>query len=138
MARILIVDDEPSLLKMLQVNLELEGHETLLAGDGETALKRIAAEAPDLVLLDIMMPVLDGWEVLRRLQLSAGRKQPRVIVMTAKAGGHDVVKGLELGADEYVTKPFDMDDLLALIVVVLSRSDEASAKRRRSMIEERS
>ncbi|MBX7159713.1 MAG: response regulator [Acidimicrobiia bacterium] len=115
--RVLIVDDEPDILLMLRVNLEAEGYSTLLAGDGETALRRIAEERPDLVLLDVMMPVVDGWGVLERLALMDPR--PRVILLTAKASTRDLSKARELGADEYVTKPFDPDALLGTIEKVL-------------------
>lgn len=115
--KILIVDDEPDILLMLRVNLEAEGFVTLLAGDGETALRRIGEERPDVVLLDIMMPVVDGWGVLERLATMDPR--PRVILLTAKSSGHDFNKARELGADEYVTKPFDPDVLLNTIDSVL-------------------
>lgn len=115
--RILIVDDEPDILLMLRVNLEAEGYSTLLAGDGETALRRIAEERPDVVLLDVMMPVVDGWGVLERVALMEPR--PRVILLTAKSSNRDLSKARELGADEYVTKPFDPDVLLCTIESVL-------------------
>jgi DNA-binding response OmpR family regulator len=114
--RVLIVDDEPDILLMLRVNLEAEGYETLLAGDGETALRRIVEEKPDVVLLDVMMPVLDGWGVLERLGPPESR--PRVIVLTAKSSDRDLSRAWELGADEYVTKPFDPDLLLQAIETV--------------------
>lgn len=136
MARILVVDDEPSLLQMLKVNLELEGHEAFLAGDGQTALKRIEAEIPDLVLLDIMMPVFDGWEVLRRIGQMRFRRRPRVVVMTAKAGTRDYVKGLELGAHGYVTKPFDLEDFLETVREVLSLSEDELETRRLKLLEQ--
>lgn len=131
--KILIVDDEPSLLRVLQVNLELEGYQTLLAGDGSTAIHRIKIESPDLVLLDVMMPVMDGWEVLS--SLSSLKRKPRVIVMTAKAGGHDLVKGLQLGADQYLTKPFEMEELLTRVKEVLSMTDEEAKAKRQALIE---
>ncbi len=115
MARILVVDDEPSILQVLKMNLDLEGYTTSLAGDGETALKRIEMEHPDLVVLDIMMPVLDGWEVLRRIREMPLARQPRVVVLTARAGDQHVEKGLDLGADQYLTKPFDIDELLRVV-----------------------
>lgn len=135
-AKVLIVDDEPSLLQVLKMNLDLEGYETLLAGDGETALRRIESESPDLVLLDIMMPVIDGWEVLRRLELLRLGKIPRVIVMTAKAGGHNLVKAFTLGADDYVTKPFEIDELLETVKAVLARTAGEARARRRELLEE--
>lgn len=114
--RVLIVDDEPDILLMLRMNLEAEGYETLLAGDGETALRRIGEERPDVVLLDVMMPVLDGWGVLE--QLSTLTERPRVIVLSAKSSDRDFHRAWELGADEYVTKPFDPDELMEIILRV--------------------
>lgn len=118
MTRVLIVDDEPDVLKMLKMVLELEGYETLLASDGETALRRIEAEEPDLVLLDIMMPVLDGWGVLEKLRGASLRKVPRVIILTAK-GERNMEKAMELGASKYLSKPFETEDLLASVRDVL-------------------
>lgn len=135
MAKVLITDDEPSMLRVLQVNLEIEGYETFLAGDGETALKRIEAESPDLVLLDIMMPVMDGWTVLKNLARMPLKSRPRVIIMTAKSGERDMAHGIELGADDYVVKPFEVDDLLEAVADVLSRTDEEAEARRRAFIE---
>lgn len=132
MAKVLIVDDEPSMLTVLQLNLEMEGHEALLAADGGTAMSRITAEHPDLVLLDVMMPVLDGWQVLERIS-KLDRARPRVIVMTAKSGVSDLVKGIELGADEYVTKPFEIDDLMGVVTAVLGRSDQENESRRQEL-----
>jgi DNA-binding response OmpR family regulator len=133
--RVLIVDDEPALLQMLKVNLELDGLETYLASDGATALKRIAAEEPDVVLLDLMMPVMDGWGVLSELQEMKLRKHPKVIIMTAK-GHRDLEKGLRMGASAYVSKPFDTDDLLRTIREVMSLSQEQLAARKRAQLEE--
>jgi len=118
MPRVLIVDDEPDVLLLLRIELEAEGYETLLAADGETAMRRIAEERPDVVLLDVMMPVVDGWGVLRRL--SDAGSTTRVIVLSAKANDSDVVRALELGAHEYVTKPFDAAALLLTVGHVLS------------------
>jgi DNA-binding response OmpR family regulator len=118
--KVLIVDDEPDILLMLRVNLEAEGYETALAADGETALRRIADERPDLVLLDVMMPVMDGWGVLETL--ARGVYSHRIIVVSAKSSERDTVRALELGASAYVSKPFDPDELIALVGRVLSSS----------------
>lgn len=135
MAKILIADDEPAILEVLRRTLELEGHQPFLASDGGTTLQRIETEEPDLVLLDVMMPVMDGWEVLRRLGEIQAHKPPRVIVMTAKGGERDIAKGLELGASEYVTKPFEIDQLMKLIADVLARSPEEMERRRSALLE---
>lgn len=136
MARVLIADDEPSILEVLKLNLELEGHETYLASDGETALRRIKAEQPEVVLLDVMMPVLDGWEVLRRIPELAMKRKPRVVMVSAKAGARDVAKGVELGACDYVTKPFEIDDILAKIAEIVAATDEEIEQRRQKLLEE--
>lgn len=121
--RVLIVDDEPDVLLTLRMILEAEGFEPALAADGETALRRIDDEHPDVVVLDIMMPVLDGWFVLAEL---AGRpKRPRVVVCSAKSGELDKSRARDLGADEYVTKPFEPDHLVSVIRSVLTRGHHA-------------
>lgn len=136
MAKILVVDDEPAILQMLKMNLEIEGYETILAGDGETAIKRIEFEQPDIVLLDIMMPALDGWQVLQRLQEMSLGKPPKVLVVTAKAGERDISKAFELGAVDYVAKPFDVEDLLERVRKVLARTEIETEERRRQLIRE--
>ncbi len=131
--RVLIVDDEPDILLMLRVNLESEGFDTALAGDGETALRRIEEERPDVVLLDVMMPVMDGWGVLSNLNRMDPR--PRILVLSAKSGDRDMAKAYELGADEYVTKPFDPDGLIASIDTLLQLDPAALEVRRRELYE---
>ena len=116
---IMIVEDEPDVLLVLRISLEAEGFDTTLAADGVTALHRIQIEKPDLVLLDLMLPVMDGWSVLA--ELSTRRDPPPVIVCTAKRGLRDVARAQDLGAAEYVTKPFDVEHLTALIGEVLER-----------------
>ena len=130
-AKILIVDDEPDILLLLRIDFEAEGYETLLAADGDTALRRIAEERPDVVVLDVMMPVIDGWGVLRRL--SETGNSTRVVVLSAKAADHDAARALELGALEYVTKPFDPIALLLTVAHVLASSpaDLEAGRRRR-------
>ena len=118
--RVLIVDDEPDVLLLLRIELEAEGYDTLLAADGETAIRRIIEERPDIVLLDVMMPVVDGWGVLQRL--AEHGSTTRVIVLSAKASDSDVARALELGAHEYVTKPFDAAALLVTVAHVLASS----------------
>ena len=117
--RVLIVDDEPDILLMLRVNFETEGFDTILASDGATALRRIKEDDPDVVLLDIMMPILDGWAVLQ--ECAKLDSSPRIIVLSAKAGNDDVARAHKLGADEYVTKPFDPDQLIQIVNDVLEK-----------------
>src|SRR4051812_27927042 len=133
MPRVLIVDDEPDILLMLRVNLEAEGYETSLAADGETALRRLTEDAPDLMVLDVMMPVMDGWAVLDTLRSNGSA--PPVVVLSAKTSPPDMMRALELGASEYLTKPFDPTTLLETIARVLGQSAEARVAHRREMIE---
>jgi DNA-binding response OmpR family regulator len=116
---VMIVEDEPDVLLVLQISLQATGFDTTLAGDGATALARLQLERPDLVLLDLTLPVMDGWAVLA--ELSTRSDAPPVIVCTAKRSPRDVARAQELGAAEYVTKPFDVDRLAMLIDEVLER-----------------
>jgi two-component system alkaline phosphatase synthesis response regulator PhoP len=119
MPRILIVDDEPEMVRGLQDNLRFEGYQTLTAGNGERALALAVSEAPDLIVLDLMIPGQSGWEVCRALR-QRGLDIP-IIMLTARGEEADQVRGLELGADDYVTKPFSLRELLARIRAVLRR-----------------
>ncbi|MFN8035118.1 MAG: response regulator transcription factor [Acidimicrobiia bacterium] len=122
--KVLIVDDEPDLLLTMRVILEAEGFAPSLAADGETALRRIDEEEPDLVLLDIMMPVLDGWFVLA--ELAGRRSRPKVIVCSAKSSPVDMTRAKDLGADEYVTKPFEPESLIRVIHEILRQRHSPS------------
>ena len=124
-ARVLIVDDEPDILLMLRVNLEADGYQTALAADGETALKRIGEEHFDVVLLDVMMPVMDGWSVLEHLR--DHHNPPAVIVVSAKSANRDVARALDLGASDFVAKPFSPMQLSALVEQLLSMTVEERA-----------
>jgi len=119
MPRILIVDDEPEMVRGLEDNLRFEGYQTLAATNGKEGLALALREAPDLVVLDIMMPELSGWDVLRALR-QRGVDVP-VILLTARGEEVDRVLGLELGADDYVTKPFSLREFLARVRAVLRR-----------------
>lgn len=120
--RILIVDDDPDILQFIRVNMELEGFETSIATGGQEALDSVMAAAPDLVLLDVMMPELDGFSVLRRLRTHPSAANTSVILLTARTMPEDRIRGLELGADDYITKPFDVEELVARVKAVLRRS----------------
>jgi adenylate cyclase len=113
--RILAVDDIPTNLEILKVRLEAHGYEVVTAADGEEALARAREMAPDLVLLDIMMPKLDGISVLKQLKQEAAERFVPVILVTAKADTRDIVNGLEAGGDDYLTKPFEQAALLARV-----------------------
>jgi len=119
MPRILIVDDEPEMVRGLQDNLRFEGYQTLAAIDGREGFQAALREAPDLILLDVMMPHMSGWDVLRGIR-QKGLDVP-VIMLTARGEEVDRVLGLELGADDYVTKPFSLRELLARVRAVLRR-----------------
>lgn len=112
---VLVVDDEPQVVWMLRFSLEAEGYQTLEARDGRAALEEIHHHRPGLVLLDVMMPVMDGWSVLEALQALPEQERPRVVVVSARASLRDRAKAAELGADAFVAKPFNVEDLLDLI-----------------------
>lgn len=119
MAKILVVDDEPSLVATLDYNLRREGYEVVIARDGEAALEQARRTAPDLILLDVMLPKIDGIEVCRTLRRSS---MVPILMLTARDGEVDTVVGLEIGADDYMTKPFSMRELLARVKAQLRRS----------------
>ncbi len=119
MSKILVVDDEPSIVDVLTYNLTKAGHQPLVARDGERALALASAERPDLVILDLMLPGIDGLEVCRTLR--KGGDLP-IIMLTAKDEEIDRVVGLELGADDYVVKPFSVRELMARVKAVLRRA----------------
>lgn len=124
--KILIVDDDENICELLRLYLEKDGFTTLVAHDGGAALHSVQINNPDLVLLDIMMPVLDGWQVCREIRKNSNVP---IIMLTAKGETFDKVLGLELGADDYITKPFDSKEVVARIKAVLRRisdSDKAS------------
>jgi two-component system KDP operon response regulator KdpE len=122
--RILVVDDEPRMIGFIRMNLELEGYQVLEAHTGLEALEMIRTQLPDLVLLDVMMPHLDGFETLRMLREFSSIP---VIMLTAKGEEDDKVYGLELGADDYVTKPFGSRELSSRVRAVLRRAEMPSA-----------
>jgi CheY-like chemotaxis protein len=112
---VLVVDDEPQVVWMLTFSLESEGYITHTARDGASALAEIEAHHPRVVLLDIMMPVMDGWSVLEQLQQLPQEARPRVVVVSARASLRDRAKAAELGADAFVAKPFSVDELLEVV-----------------------
>ncbi len=113
--RILVVDDNPANLDILETRLRTRGYDVVTAADGEEALSQVPAETPDLVLLDIMMPKVDGFEVCRRIKSDAALPFTPIIMVTAKADSKDIVAGLEAGGDDYLTKPIDQAALLARV-----------------------
>ena len=122
--RVLIVDDELAIIKFLRAGLEANGFETLTATNGADALQTIEKKLPNLVILDIMLPNIDGFEVCRRLREWS---QIPIIILSGRGATEEKVKCLKLGADDYITKPFDMDELVARISAVLRRSQAVGA-----------
>jgi DNA-binding response OmpR family regulator len=113
--RILIVDDEEDIVESIRFRLEFEGFECMVAFEGETALIKARGENPDLVLLDIMLPNINGYKIARLLKFDEAYKNIPIIMLTARAQKADIALGEETGADEYVTKPFVMDELVNMI-----------------------
>ncbi len=118
LGKILVVDDDKNICELLRLYLEKEGYSVILAHDGEEALAKFNALTPDMVLLDIMLPNLDGWQVCREIRK---KSNVPIIMLTAKGETFDKVLGLELGADDYVVKPFDTKEVIARIKAVLRR-----------------
>jgi DNA-binding response OmpR family regulator len=116
--RVLVVDDEPAIRKFVRANLEARDFETILAADGTEAIAALEKEMPDLLILDIMMPKMDGFEVCRRVREWS---QIPIIILSARGGELDKVKCLETGADDYITKPFGVDELMARVKAVMRR-----------------
>jgi DNA-binding response OmpR family regulator len=125
MTRILVVEDNPDLAFGLRNNLEIEGYDVEVAGDGATGLARATETRPDLVVLDLMLPRMDGFRVLKTMR-DGGVRVP-VLILTAKGDESDKVRGLKLGADDYVTKPFGLLELLARVEALLRRVQQRTA-----------
>jgi two-component system KDP operon response regulator KdpE len=123
---ILIIDDDAALAKIVQINLEREGYSTVVASSGVEGLQKAYSNQPNLVILDIMMPGMDGWVTCRRLREIS---DVPIIMLTARGMEADVVKGLELGADDYIVKPFGTKVLLARIHALLRRTDASATKK---------
>ena len=121
----LAVDDDDVIRGLLQINLELEGYTVVTATDGAQALRTLADARPDLVLLDVMMPDVSGWEVLTTMRADAATADVPVVVLSARAMPADVERGLALGADRYVTKPFDPTDLMTVVADLLAERGAA-------------
>jgi len=121
---ILVVDDEPNIVELARLYLTQEGYRVESAGDGQTALDKITALKPALVVLDLMLPAVDGWEVCRRVRAGERRDVP-IIMLTARDDDVDKIVGLELGADDYMTKPFNPRELVARIKAILRRSERS-------------
>ncbi|HRC76803.1 MAG TPA: response regulator, partial [Kouleothrix sp.] len=120
--RILIVDDDASIVAVLRGYLEQAGYQVLVAHDGDMALYTVRLERPDLLLLDLMMPRRDGWDVTRRVRADAALAALPIILLTARVDDGDKIVGLELGADDYITKPFSPREVVARVGALLRRT----------------
>lgn len=127
---ILVVEDEPKCIYIVKLNLEARGYDVIVARDGEKGVRCVAVEQPDLVILDIMLPNLDGHDACRQIRQFS---QVPIIMLTARAEEDSKIKGLNLGADDYITKPFSVDELLARVRAVLRRTRAGRDGRRRAL-----
>jgi two-component system alkaline phosphatase synthesis response regulator PhoP len=133
MARVLVIDDEPDILLLCRVNLEHAGHETIEATDGERGLALLREQRPDAVVLDLMLPTIDGFDVLRTLELERAIMDVPIVVLTAKAGELDRRMSLEIGADEFIPKPFSPESLLDVLdeLMAMTPGDRAAKREAR-------
>ncbi len=124
MARVLVVDDDPMITRLLRINLELEDFTVEEAWDGKTAMTMLRENAPELLILDIMMPQTNGWEILSRLREDEELKGIPVVILTAKVQDEDIARGWRMGADGYIIKPFNPVNLVGVIHEVLAATTE--------------
>ena len=130
--KILVVDDEPEAVELVEFNLKQAGYAVTTAEDGAEALKKARTQSPDLIVLDVMLPEMDGFEICKALRLDPATRRMPILMLTAKAGEIDRVLGLELGADDYLTKPYSPRELLLRIKKILARG-QAEEKPREQM-----
>ncbi|OFW58982.1 MAG: hypothetical protein A2W01_10045 [Candidatus Solincola sediminis] len=130
MSHILVVDDDPMVTRLVRINLELEGFKVQEAWDGKTALKMLEEDGPDLLVLDIMMPQMDGWQVLEKVREQDDYKELPIVILTAKVQDEDILKGWRMGADGYIVKPFNPVGLAETLRGVLSTTPEERESRR--------
>ncbi len=129
--RVLVVDDDPQVLRLMRVNLELEGYDVVSAPDGEEALEAVVNQRPDIVVCDVMMPGVDGLTVLRNMRANPRTSKIPFVVVSAKAQRSDVKAALDMGADRYITKPFDPQELLDAVEHLLGGTGGTNDTRRR-------
>lgn len=135
---ILVIDDEPGIIEIVEANLEGDGFKVVSASNGKEGLEKLKSEKPELVVLDVMMPEMDGWEVLRRIEQDDEVAGIPVIMLTAKAADEDYIHGLEEGAVEYITKPFYPQELVNRIKITLMvLNPRMRDERRRNLITKR-
>ncbi|MBW3562394.1 MAG: response regulator [Actinobacteria bacterium] len=133
--KVLVVDDEADVLLLCRVNLEFEGYEVVEAGDGEEAMRKVREHEPDVILLDVMMPKMDGWQVLAALKAEPGTAEIPVVMLTAKVQDQDQIRGWSGGAADYITKPFSPLALSQVLENVLMNDPEEEERRRRMILE---
>jgi CheY-like chemotaxis protein len=133
--RVLVVDDEPDVLLLCRVNLEFEGYEVVEASDGVQAMERLREQRFDVVLLDVMMPKMDGWQVLEAVKADDELKEIPVVMLTAKVQDQDQIRGWSQGAADYITKPFSPLALSQVLQDVLATDPEEEERRRRMILE---
>jgi CheY-like chemotaxis protein len=133
--RVLVVDDEPDVLLLCRVNLEFEGYEVVEASDGEQAMERLSEQTFDVMLLDVMMPKMDGWQVLEAVKADDELKDLPVVMLTAKVQDQDQIRGWSQGAADYITKPFSPLALSQVLQDVLATDPEEEERRRRMILE---
>ncbi len=136
--KVLVIDDEPGIIEIIETNLEGDGFEVISASNGKEGLEKIKNEAPELVVLDVMMPEMDGWEVLRSIEQDPNTAGLPVIMLTAKAADEDYIHGLEEGAVEYITKPFlplELANRIKITLMVLN--PRMRDERRKNLINKR-
>ncbi len=135
MSQVLVVEDDQPIRKLIDINLRLHNYEVTTVADGFEALQQLEKERPDLIILDIMLPKMDGWEVLRQLRQDERFQDVPVVVLTAKTQDTDIIQGWQLGADEYITKPFSPLALVKTVQMVLERTpDERKSRREREIV----
>ncbi|HLK13694.1 MAG TPA: response regulator [Fimbriimonadaceae bacterium] len=128
--KVLVCDDERHIVRLIQVNLERQGYQVVTAFDGKEGLEKIRAEKPKLVVLDVMMPYMDGFEVLKNLRREPETEHLPVIMLTAKAQDKDVFEGYHYGADMYLTKPFNPMELVTFVKRIMENSDGDTGSKR--------
>jgi two-component system alkaline phosphatase synthesis response regulator PhoP/two-component system response regulator VicR len=128
--KVLVCDDERHIVRLIQVNLERQGYEVVTAYDGKEGLEKVKSEKPKLIVLDVMMPYMDGFEVLKNLRREPETENIPVIMLTAKAQDADVFQGYHYGADMYLTKPFNPMELVTFVKRLLDGNDDSGSSKR--------
>ena len=128
---IMVVDDEPAIVRLVKLRLEADHHSVITASNGEEALERLDSERPDLIVLDLMMPGIDGFETLRRIRMESSVP---VLMLTARARDVDRLRGFQSGADDYVTKPFNPEELAARVTAILRRTEGSQPSGGRTLL----